>query len=72
MGNVCEVIKGRTLLVITQVNDGFKKLLILIFRNYKHLHVKIASLANVQSCITIVNVWPCIVSVDYLSGLVFN
>jgi len=40
------------------------------------LHVKIASLADVKSCVTVgpvslmANVWPCIVPVDYLSGLV--
>ena len=40
------------------------------------LHVKIASLAHVKSCVTVgpvslmANVWPCIVPVDYLSGLV--
>ena len=45
----------------------------LIFSKYKYLHVKIASLANVKSCITVgpislmANVWPCIVPVDYLS-----
>ena len=47
----------------------------LIFSKYKYLHVKIASLANVKSCVTMdpislmANVWPCIVPVDYLSGL---
>ena len=54
VGNVCEVTKGRTLMVITQVSSGFKKKFhILIFSKYKYLHVKIASLANVQSCVTI-------------------
>ena len=53
VGNVCEVTKGRTLLVITQVSSGLKKLYILIFSKYKYLHVKIASLANVKSCVTI-------------------
>ena len=52
MGNVCEVTKGRTLLVITQVSSGLKKFHILIFSKYKYLHVTIASLANVQSCVT--------------------
>ena len=51
--NVCEVTEGRTLLVITQVSSGLKKFHILIFSKYKYLHVKIASLANVQSCVTI-------------------
>jgi len=37
----CVVTKGRTLLVITHVNSGFKKLHILIFSKY--LPVKIAS-----------------------------
>ena len=50
MGNVCEVTEGRTLLVIIQVSSGLKKYHILI---YKYLHVKIASLANVKSCVTI-------------------
>ena len=55
MGNVCEVTEGRTLLAITQVSSasGLKKLYILIFSKYKYFHVKIASLANVQSCVTI-------------------
>ena len=41
----------------------------------EYLHVKIVSLANVKSCVTVgpislmANVWPCIVPVDYLSGL---
>ena len=41
----------------------------LIFSKYKYLHVKIASLANVKSCVTVgpislmANVWPCIVPV---------
>jgi len=51
--NVYEVTEGRTLLVITQVSSGLKKLHILIFNKYKYLHVKIASLANVKSCVTI-------------------
>ena len=53
MGNVCVVTKGRTLLVITQVSSGLKKSHILIFSKYKYLYVKIASLANVKSCVTI-------------------
>ena len=51
--NVCEVTEGRTLLVITQDTSGLKKLHILIFSEYKYLHVKRASLANVQSCVII-------------------
>ena len=72
VGNVCEVTEGRTLLAITQVSSGLKKLYILIFSKYRYFHVKIASLANVQSCVTIglmSNVLPCIVSLYYLSGL---
>ena len=39
---------------------------ILIFSTeYKYIHVKIASLANVKSCVTV----RMTVSVDYLSGL---
>ena len=54
MGNVCEVTEGRTLLIITQVSSGLKKKIhIPIFSKYKYLHVKIASLANVKSCVTI-------------------
>ena len=30
----------------------------LIFSKYKYLHVKIASLANVKSCVTVVTVGP--------------
>ena len=73
--DVCEVTEGKTLLVITQVSSGLKKFHILIFSKYKYLHVKIASLANVKFCITMgpisimANVWPCIVPVDYVSGL---
>jgi len=53
VGNICEVTEGRALLVIIQVSSGLKNLYILIFSKYKYLHVKIASLANVQSCVTI-------------------
>ena len=71
------VTKVSTLLIITPVSSGLKKItkLMLIFSKYKYLHVKIASLANVKSCVTVgpislmANVWPCIVPVDYLSGL---
>ena len=41
-----------TFWVITQVSSGLKKH-ILIFSKYKYLHVKIASLANVKSCVTV-------------------
>ena len=37
-------------LVITQVSSGLN---ILIFSKYKYLHVKIARLANVKSCVTV-------------------
>ena len=53
MGNVREVMEGRTLLVITQVSSGLKKFHILIFSKYKYLHVKIPSLTIVISCVTI-------------------
>ena len=46
--------KVSTFLVITQVSSGLKKLHILIFSKYKYLHVKIASLVNVKSCVTVV------------------
>ena len=51
VGNVCEFTEGTTLLVTTQVSSGLKKLHILIFSKYNYLHVKIASSANVQSCV---------------------
>ena len=53
--NVCEVTERRTLLVVTQVSSGLKKncILVLIFSKCKYLHVKIASLAIVKSCVTI-------------------
>ena len=41
----------------------------------RYLHAKIASLANVKSCVIVgpislmANFWPCIVPVNYLSGL---
>ena len=72
MGNIFVVTEVSTLLIITWVSSGLKKC---IFSKYKYLHVKIASLANVKSCVTVgpislmANVWPCIVPVDYLSGL---
>ena len=76
MGNIFVVTKVSTLLIITRVSSGLKKNpQMLIFRKYKYLHVKIASLANVKSCITVgpislmANVWSCIVPVDHLSGL---
>ena len=75
MGNIFVVTKVSTLLIITLVSSGLKKSQMLIFSKYKYLHVKIASLAYVKSCITVGpislmgNVWPCIVPVDYLSGL---
>ena len=53
VGNICEVTEGTTLLVITPVSSGLKKMHILIFSKYMYLHVKIASLANAQSCVTI-------------------
>ena len=75
MRNIFVVTKVSTLLIITRVSSGLKKSQMLIFSKYKYLHVKIDSLANVKSCITVgpislmENVWPCIVPVDYLSGL---
>ena len=75
MGNIFVVTKVSTLLIITQVSSGFKKSQMLIFSKYKYLHVKIASLANVKSCVTMgpislmANVWSYIVPVDHLSGL---
>ena len=53
MGNIFVVTKVSTLLIITRVSSGFKKKSqMLIFSKYKYLHVKIASLANVKSCVT--------------------
>ena len=76
MGNIFVVTEVSTLLIITGVSSVLKKKSqMLIFSKYKYLHVKIASLANVKSCVTVgpislmANVWPCIVPVDYLSGL---
>jgi len=63
------------LLVLRVVIHRLKKIAYVIFSKYKYLHVKRASLANVKSCVTMgpislmANVWPCIVPVDYLSGL---
>ena len=65
--------KVSTLFIITRVSSGLKK--IADVNLYKYLHVKIASLANVKSCITVgpislmENVWSCIVPLDHLSGL---
>ena len=75
MGNIFVVTKVSTLLIITRVSSSLKNSQMLIFSKYKYLHVKIASLANAKSCITVgpsslmANVWPSIVPVDYLSGL---
>ena len=57
-------------LVITQVSSGLNKSHIFSFSKYKHLPLKIASLATVKSChftsnSLMANVWPCAVSVDY-------
>ena len=68
MGNIFVVTK---VLIITRVSSGLKKTSqMLIFSKYKFLHVKIASLAKVKSCVTVgpislmANVWHCIVPVD--------
>ena len=75
MGNIFVVTKVSTLLIITRVSSGLKKSQTLIFSKYKYLHVKIASLANVKSCITVGHrgsPWvqfhrgSCIVPVDHL------
>jgi len=42
-----------TFLAITQVSSGLKKSHIRIFSKYKYLHVRMASLANVKSCVTL-------------------
>ena len=66
MGNVCVVTEGRTLLVITQVSSGLKN----------RIFSSLANLSNFSQCKTLcnhnnyANVWPCIVSLAYLSGLV--
>ena len=51
-----------TFLVITPVSNRLKNSHILIFSKYKYLHVKIASLANVNPVsplVQFINVWPC-------------
>ena len=53
MGNIFVVTKVSTLLIITRVSSGLKKLQMLMFGKYKYLHVKIDSLANVKSCVTV-------------------
>ena len=53
MENIFVVTKVSTLLIITRVSSGLKKSQMLIFSKYKYLHVKIASLANVKSCVTV-------------------
>ena len=70
MGNIFVVTKVSTLLIITRVSSGLKKPQMLILSKYKYLHVKIASLANVKSCVTVgpislvANVWSCIVPIS--------
>jgi len=67
--------------MITWVSSGLKKIHILIHSKYKYLHVKIASLAKLKSCITVgpislmAIVWPCIISVEcnlYYMYIVFS
>ena len=53
MGNIFVITEVLTLLIITQVSSGLKKSHMLIFSKYMYLHVKIASLANVKSCVTV-------------------
>ena len=48
--NVGVVTERRTLLIITQVSSGLKKLHMPKFCKYKYLHVKTASLAIVKFC----------------------
>ena len=68
MGNIFVVTKMSTLLIITRGSSGLKKSQMLIFSKCKYLHVKIASLANVKSCVTVgpislvANVWSCMYS----------
>ena len=50
MGNIFAVTKVSTLLIITRASSGLKKIANV---KYKYLHVKIASSANVKSCITV-------------------
>ena len=75
MGNIFVVTEVSTLLIIIRVSGFKKKSQMLIFRKYKYLHVKIASLAKVKSFVTVgpislmANVWPSIAPVEYLSGL---
>ena len=76
MGNIFVVTEVSTLLIkLGLASSGLNKSQMLIFCKYKYFHVKIASLAYVKSCITVgpislmTNIWPCIVPVDYLSGL---
>ena len=70
MENIFVVTKVSTLLIITRVSSGLKKTQMLILSKYKYLHVKIASLANVKSCVTVgpislvANVWSCIVTIS--------
>ena len=69
MGNIFVVTKVSTLLIITRVSSDLKKSQMLIFSKYKYLHVKIASLADVKSCVTVGHRGSCIVPVNHLSGL---
>ena len=47
------VTKVSTLLIVTRVSSGLKKIAYVNISIYKYLHVKIASLANVKSCVTV-------------------
>ena len=54
-GKLFVVTKVSTLLIITQVTSVFffLEMHMFIFSKYKYLHVKIASLANVKSCVPV-------------------
>ena len=53
MDNVSVVTEGTVLLIITQVSSGLKTLHMPRSCKYKYLHVKIASLAVMKSCVTV-------------------
>ena len=50
---VCVVTIVSAFLIITELSSGLKKSNFLNFSKCKYLHVKMASLATVKSCVTI-------------------
>ena len=72
MGNICVITEGRAVLIITHVSSSLKKNHVLssLANIHKYLHVKIASLVSVKSCVTVgpIHYGKCL-ALCILSGL---